>query len=271
MQQNTVLITGSSSGIGRATVEYFSKQGWNVAATMRLPETEEKLQELSGVKLFCLDVQDPETIKNAIGEAVDHFGKIDVLVNNAGYAAIGPFENADEIQIFRQFDTNVTGLMRVTKLLIKHFREQDGGVVVNVASVAGRMGFPMFSLYSGTKWAVEGFSESLHYELKKFNIKVKIVEPGPIKTDFYSRSMDLISSKDTDVYKKHTDKLVSRLKIMETHGAKPVTVAKKIYKASSSGSNRLRYTSGGGAGLFLFFNWLFPKRVLTSIIRLAMI
>lgn len=182
----TVFITGSSSGIGRATAEIFSSRGWNVAATMRNPEKEEALGELPNVKLFPLDVLDNESVKNTIKEIVQVFGKIDVLVNNAGYAAIGPFEAAEEDQILRQFGTNVFGMMRVTKGILPHFRNHGGGMIINISSVAGRTSFPLFSLYNSTKWAVEGFTEALRYELRQFNIRVKLIEPGAIKTDFYS-------------------------------------------------------------------------------------
>jgi NAD(P)-dependent dehydrogenase (short-subunit alcohol dehydrogenase family) len=186
----TVFITGASTGIGRAAVDFFRDKGWNVAATMRTPSDHADLPS-ERVRAFELDVTDPATIKPAVDQALHAFGKIDVLVNNAGYGAFGPFEAATNDQIERQYATNVTGLMFVTREFVPHFREQKSGVIVNISSVAGRATFPFYSLYHGTKWAVEGFSESLNFELAPFGIRVKLVEPGVIKTDFVTRSLDV--------------------------------------------------------------------------------
>ncbi len=202
----TVFITGASSGIGKETAIYFHNKGWNVVATMRKPEQENQLINLKNVTCLYLDVLDEQSIKEAVFVAINSFGKIDVLINNAGYSALGVFESASNDQIKRQFDTNVFGLMNVTREILPHFRENKSGTVVNIASVAGRMGFPLFSLYNGTKWAVEGFSEALYYELKKLGIKVKIIEPGPIKTDFYGRSMDITKKDNLTDYNEIVDK-----------------------------------------------------------------
>ena len=187
----TVLITGSSSGIGRAIAHYFQSKGWQVAATMRKPENEQDLDKLENTKLYALNVCDKHSIQEAINSAIDDFGGIDVIVNNAGYGLVGPFEASTEEQIQRQFDTNVFGLMNVTRAIIPHFRECKSGTIINITSVGGRLSFPLYSLYNSTKWAVEGFSESLQYELRQFGIKVKLIEPGAIKTDFYDLSMEL--------------------------------------------------------------------------------
>ena len=192
----TILITGCSSGIGLSTVQFFAKKGWNVIATMRSPEKETELNLLSNVLVCHLDVVDSDSIKKAIEAGIMKFGKIDVLVNNAGFAVGGPFETATEEQIRKQFETNVFGLMNCTRAILPHFRNNKSGMVINVASMGGRISFPYFSLYHATKWAVDGYSESLQYELQNFGIRVKIIEPGAIKTDFYSRSQ--ISSLDFD-------------------------------------------------------------------------
>lgn len=188
----TILITGSSSGIGRATALYFATKGWNVAATMRSPQREFELAKLPNVKVYPLDVTRPETIKEAVAAAISDFGGIDVVVNNAGYGGVGIFEAASQEQIERQFGTNVFGVMNVIREILPHFRERKGGTIINVTSVGGIITFPIYSVYHATKWAVEGFAESLQYELKPFNIKVKNIEPGAIKTDFYDRSQDLL-------------------------------------------------------------------------------
>ncbi len=159
----TVFITGASSGIGRAAAEYFAQQGWNVAATMRNPDKETELNQLPKVRLYTLDVTDTATIDAALAAARQDFGRIDVVVNNAGYGVDGVFEAMSDDVIFRQFNTNVFGLMRVTRAVIPIMREQRGGTIVQISSMGGQVAFPLYSIYHGTKWAVEGFSESLHW------------------------------------------------------------------------------------------------------------
>jgi NAD(P)-dependent dehydrogenase (short-subunit alcohol dehydrogenase family) len=151
---------------------------------MRDPNAEKELTMLNNVKVIRCDVTDADSIDSAVIGGIEAFGNIDVLVNNAGYYAIGPLENASDEQVLRQIDTNLTGSILVTKRLIPHFREKRSGVIMNVSSIAGLVSIPMQSLYHATKWGLEGFSESLHYELRQFNIRVKIIEPGVIKTDF---------------------------------------------------------------------------------------
>ncbi len=152
------------------------------------------------VRTLALDVTDPAAIRPAVDQALQAFGHIDVLVNNAGYGAFGPFEAATNEQIERQYATNVTGLMYVTREFLPHFRERKGGTIINISSVGGCATFPLYSLYHGTKWAVEGFSESLNFELEPFGIRVKLVEPGSIKTDFITRSLDVLKQDGLDVY-----------------------------------------------------------------------
>ncbi|MEO1436911.1 MAG: SDR family NAD(P)-dependent oxidoreductase, partial [Bacteroidota bacterium] len=146
-----IFITGSSSGIGKATAKYFAEKGWGVAATMRRPEAEKDLNEIDNVKLYKLDVTDEATIERAVRKSIDHFGKIDVVLNNAGYGTAGPFEAATQKQIKRQFDTNLFGLMDVTRAFLPHFREHKDGLYMNVSSIGGLVTFPTFSLYHSTK------------------------------------------------------------------------------------------------------------------------
>ena len=167
---NTILITGASTGIGKATAELFLEQGWNVIATMRTPKDEQAHER----KLVTrLDVLEQGSIDEAIRLGIEKFGRIDALVNNAGYGLVGTFESMSEGQIKRQFDTNVFGLMRVTKAILPHFRANKAGTLINVASMGGRLTFPFYSVYHGTKWAVDGFSESLSYELGEIGARVK--------------------------------------------------------------------------------------------------
>ena len=173
----TILITGASSGIGKVTAKLFQEKGWNVIATMRTPEKEQELTQLDNVLVTRLDVTDEASIAQAVSAGVAQFGKIDVLLNNAGYGAYGPLEVFGLDSIRRQFDTNVVGLLAVTKAVIPHMRENKAGTIVNISSIGGQMTFPLGTLYHGTKFAVEGMSEALHFELEQFGVKVKIVEP----------------------------------------------------------------------------------------------
>jgi len=237
-----VLITGASSGIGLHTAKLFQTKNWKVAATMRVPEKAEELQRIVDIECLRLDVTDVESIRSAIAATLEKFGRIDAVVNNAGYGLLGAFESATSEQIERQFATNVYGVMNVCREILPYFREQRRGTIVNVASVGGRMTFPASSLYNATKWAVEGFSEALQFEVKQFNIRVKIIEPGPIKTDFYDRSQDLTRRDGLTVY----DAFVSR--VMETMNKGGATapdgsvVAQVIYDSVTDDSSKLRYS-----------------------------
>ena len=236
-----VLITGSSTGIGLETAKLFQTKNWKVAATMRSPETAGELSNIVDVACIRLDVTDVPSIRSAIDETLEKFGRIDAVVNNAGYAVVGPFEATTPEQIDRQFQTNVFGLMNVCREILPYFREQRRGVIVNVASVGGRMTFPLYSLYNATKWAVEGFSESLQYELEEFNIRVKIIEPGPIKTDFYGRSATVAKKEGLTAYDHFTDLVLPNMKEAGETAPDGSIVAQTIYDAVTDGSSKLRY------------------------------
>ncbi|HRE74838.1 MAG TPA: SDR family oxidoreductase [Flavobacteriales bacterium] len=263
----TVLITGTSSGIGKSTVKLFHQKGWNVIATSRNPEKEKDLKEDDRLMITALDVTKPSGIQEAISKGIARFGKIDVLVNNAGYGLVGPFEAATDEQIRRQFDTNVHGIFNTTQLILPHFREKKSGVIINVASVGGQITFPLYSLYHSTKWAVEGFSESLHYELREHGIRIKIIEPGPIKTDFYDRSQDLMKKDGLNAYDAFVSKTFPVLQKFGANASGPEIVAAKIYRAATDGRKKLRYPVGGGAGAVLFLRRILPFAVFRSIVR----
>ena len=260
----TVLITGASTGIGRSTALLFAKKGWTVVATMRSPEKADWITE--NIYPMRLDVTDLESIQTAIANSLTQFGSIEVLVNNAGYALMGAFENCSTEQIRKQFDTNVFGLMEVTRSILPHFRERRSGVIINVASIGGKMAFPLYSLYHSTKWAVEGFSDSLQYELEPFNVRVKLIEPGPIKTDFYDRSADLAKS-ELEVYDEFSDKVLANMNKAGEQGAPPEEVAETIYRAAIDSSRQLRYPSDRSARLLLTLRKFLPDSVFSTMIR----
>lgn len=265
--QKTILITGASSGIGKATAEYFAKHGWNVAATMRQPEKDVSLGALPNVRLYRLDVTDQATIEQTITTVIQDFGKIDVVVNNAGYGAVGIFEKATEEQIQKQFETNVFGVMRVVRAILPHFRKNRAGTIINVTSMGGRVTFPTYSVYHATKWAIEGWAESLAFELRPFNIRIKNVEPGAIKTDFYDRSLDVFANAGLTDYDAYEKAVAANMQKAGESAPGPEIVAKTIFRAATDTSSRLRYTAGRQASLLLFLSWLLPLRWFQAAIR----
>ena len=236
-----VLITGASSGIGLETAKLFQTKNWKVAATMRRPEDVPDLDNIVDVERLRLDVTDASSVRSAIDQTLDRFGRIDVVVNNAGYGLLGPFEAATEEQLRRQFETNVFGVFNVCREIIPYFRGERRGTIVNVSSLAGRTALPFSSLYNATKFAVEGFTESLQYELEPFGIKVKLVEPGPIRTEFHGRSEDIARSDDLAMYDLKLDSFLSFMREGNKTAPDGRVVADVIYEAVNDGSRRLRY------------------------------
>ncbi|HBG93023.1 MAG: short-chain dehydrogenase/reductase [Nitrospirae bacterium RIFOXYB2_FULL_43_5] len=243
----TIFITGASSGIGKITAKYFQEKGWNVVATMRTPEKEEELTLLDNVLVTRLDVRDPASIKGAVSAGIEKFGKIDVLLNNAGYGAYGPLEATPMEKIRRQFDVNVIGLMETIKAVLPHFRINKDGIIINISSIGGKMTFPLGSLYHGSKFAVEGLSEALSFEMEAIGVKVKIVEPGMIKTDFGGRSFDFNNDENMVEYQETISKLFAAFSVVTETASDPIVVAEVIYKAVTDGSDQLRYTAGEDA------------------------
>ncbi|GGN12226.1 short-chain dehydrogenase/reductase [Dyadobacter beijingensis] len=244
---NTILITGASSGIGKATAQLFHAKGWNVIATMRRPEEEPELGALENIWVTKLDVLDSESIRKAVEGGIARFGKIDVLLNNAGYGAYGPLESFSRESIVRQFDTNVIGLLDVSKAVLPHFRSRKSGVIINISSIGGKMTFPLGALYHGTKFAVEGISESLSFEVAQFGGKVKIVEPGAIATDFAGRSIDFSNDESLTDYQPLVDRFAAAIGPMFENASPASLVAEVIFEAATDGSDRLRYTAGADA------------------------
>ena len=264
----TVMITGASSGIGLETALIFFEKGWNVIATMRNPEGRKTNLHEKKMDLQYLDVMDKDSIKKVIQYALNKYGRIDVLVNNAGYAVRGPFELSEPEQVRKQFDTNVLGLMDICRIIIPIFRRQREGTIINVASIGGRATIPFYSIYNSSKFAVEGFSEALHYELRPFHIKVRIIEPGFIRTDFHDRSMVETQDEIKNDYSEMYEKSLKKAEAMSQGASHPIIIAKLIYKAARSRSDKLRYHAGRNAGLVLFLRKILPDRLFFTLIRL---
>ncbi len=263
----TILITGTSSGIGRATVRYFSQKGWQVAATMRNPSAETEMQYWQSVRLYQLDVLDETGISQAVSAVISDFGGLDAICNNAGYGAIGIFEKATDAQIRRQFDTNVFGCMNVIRAVLPHFRQRKSGTIINITSMGGLITFPLYSVYHGTKWAMEGFSESLFFELRPLGIRVKCIEPGAIKTDFYDRSQEVFEKAVVTGYDDYERVTLRNTQKAGEVAPGPEAVAKAIYKAATDGSRKLRYPVGGQSPVLLAARRLLPLSAFLAMVR----
>jgi NAD(P)-dependent dehydrogenase (short-subunit alcohol dehydrogenase family) len=252
-QNNTkaVFITGASTGIGKEAAILFSKKGWNVAATMRESQSNkaDDLKKHKNIKIFHLDVTDMESVKHAVSQCCSLFGGIDVLVNNAGIYCVGPLETAKLSDIENLINTNLLGQIRVSREIVPVFRMQKSGTIINISSMAGRMSVPLQSLYHATKWGIEGFSESLQYELRRFNIKVKIIEPGVIKTPLYGTSMIRTDVPADSNYETYSQKVIGNILKNADAGSHPEDVAQTIFRAATDRSSRMRYLSGKNAGV----------------------
>jgi short-subunit dehydrogenase len=247
----TILITGASSGIGKETAKKFQANGWNVIATMRNPEKETELNELENSWVTKLDVLDLESIQNTVNEGINRFGKIDVLLNNAGYGAYGTLESFSRERIVKQFNTNVIGLLDVTKAILPHFRQQKSGLIINISSMGGKITLPLGALYHGTKFAVEGISESLHFEMETFGGQVKIIEPGVIATEFAGTSFDFSNDESMPEYQELVGKMTSAISQSYQNASKPTMVADVIFEAATDNKKQLRYIAGEDAKMLI--------------------
>jgi NAD(P)-dependent dehydrogenase (short-subunit alcohol dehydrogenase family) len=239
--QKTIFITGTSAGLGKATAKLFQSKGWNVIATMRNPENEKELTQLKNVTVLKLDVTDPIQIKETVSKALE-LHSIDVVLNNAGYGLIGALEAVSDEQLKRQFETNVFGTIRVTQAFIPYFREKKKGLFVTTTSIAGLIGLPLSSIYNATKWALEGWSEGLAFELNELGIGVKTVAPGGIKTDFAGRSLDTTQH---EAYAELASKLYNGFDPNTFTSAE--TIAQTVYEAITDDKDTLRYVAGTDA------------------------
>src|SRR5262245_27394206 len=245
LKRKTIFITGSSSGLGRATAKFFSSKDWRVIATMRNPGKETELANLPNVTLVPLDITDAQQIETAVTKAVTGDG-VDVVFNNAGYGLAGPLEGVTDEQISRIVDTNLMGPIRTTKAFIPYFREKRAGLFINTTSIGGLMTVPFNSLYHATKWGLEGWSESLAFELKQFGIGMKTIEPGGMKTDFFTRSFDVAKHPAYDDLVEKVMNIITDPKRIATYST-PDQIAEVVYEAATDGKDQLRYVAGSDA------------------------
>jgi NAD(P)-dependent dehydrogenase (short-subunit alcohol dehydrogenase family) len=241
MAKKTVLITGCSSGFGKLTAQTFHANGWNVIATMRSPENETELTQLDDVLVTRLDVTDSESVRQAVDEGIARFGAIDVLVNNAGFGGHALFEQFPDETVRAMYDTNVFGLMAVTRAVLPHMRQQREGCVINVTSISGLLGTPTSSVYSSTKFAVEGLTEALALEYGPLNIRFKTVAPGAYPTTRFRENTDSpldAGGEQLSAYARELriqiQAISQRLASQDAAPADPQEVADRIYACATS-------------------------------------
>ena len=250
--QKVAVVTGSSSGIGHETALILARNGYLTYATMRNLDKSSDLKKIaekedlgSNMRFVQLDVTSDNSVKNAIQTIMAEAGRIDVLVNNAGYGLTGAFEDLSIEEIKSQYETNVFGLIRVTQAVLPIMRKQGAGKIVNISSGAGRFGYPSGSAYVSTKFAVEGLTESMSYEVEPFGIRMVLVEPGVIKTNFFGAMTIAKKSQDPNSpYFSMLKGMESSIGTMLENGSTPDYVAKIVYEAVSSNNPKLRYLAG---------------------------
>ena len=250
-KKKVALVTGSSSGIGYETALLLARNGFDTFATMRNMNKSKEITEVSKrenlpLKVMQLDVNDDGSVAGAIKNILNEKKSIEVVVNNAGYGLIGSLEDSSLDEIKAQFETNFFGAIRVMKEVIPIMRKQKTGTIVNVSSVAGRIGFPMGSAYVSSKFALEGLSESMAYELKQFGIKIILIEPGVINTKFAFVTPKKASDKKSS-YSQLMNKMEENLFSTISNGTSPKDVATIILRAITEESPEHRYLVGSDA------------------------
>lgn len=240
---NTIFITGASSGLGKATARLFQSKGWHVIATMRNPAQEQELSQFQNITLLPLDVTNVKQINSTVTQAIA-LHQIDVVFNNAGYGLMGAMEALTEEQIEHQINTNLMGVLWVTKAFIPYFREKQGGLFISTTSMGGLLAFPLHSIYHAAKFAIEGWSESMSFELGMHNIRIKTIAPGAIATDFTGRSLAKANHLE---YRSLEDKLFANVEAMMAQAASPEQIAALVYEAVTDGKDQVRYVAGPDA------------------------
>jgi NAD(P)-dependent dehydrogenase (short-subunit alcohol dehydrogenase family) len=261
-----VLITGATAGIGRMTALHLAKQGHHVIASGRkVGELAKLAAEAEGGKLdtLVLDVTSPASVVTAVAEVDRLTGGhgIDVLVNNAGFGVLGPTSEIDDAEMRRQYETNVFGLMNVTRAFLPTMRERRAGRIINVSSVGGRITLPFFGVYNSTKYAVESLSDALRYELRPFGIDVALIEPGVIRTNFEATAVGNLSQFDTTPYAAAVAKYEQMSKLADRFASNPIVIAKAIARAVNARRPSARYVAPRRTALVFALRAVLPTRM----------
>jgi len=267
VNQKTAIVTGSSSGIGKEISLILARNGYNTFATMRNLDKASELKSIAdnenllSLHFEQLDVTDQNSIQNAITNINDKTGRIDILVNNAGYGLIGAFEDTSIDEIKDQYETNFFGLIRTTQAVLPIMRKQESGLIVNISSGVGRFGIPTLSSYASTKFALEGLTESMSYELEPFGIRTVLVEPGVIKTNFFNSTIVAKKSQDSNSpyfgFMRNMEKNFTQL--MKNNSSTPEHVARVVLESITADNPKLRYLAGQDVE-----EWMDAKKKMTD-------
>jgi len=269
MTERVALVTGASSGIGEETARLLHEAGFTTYAVARRVDRMAALEK-AGVHTFAMDVTDDASMVAGINRIVVDQGRIDVLVNNAGYGSYGSVEDVPLDEARRQFEVNVFGLARMTQLVTPYMRQRGHGRIINVSSIGGKFYEPLGAWYHATKFAVEGFSDSLRLELKPFGIHVVIIEPGPIITEWNTLARDgLVETSRGGAYEEHAERVGATMARGDSGwaGSSPDVVARKIVKAATTSHPKARYPVGRGAGTIVTARRLLPDRAFDAIVN----
>ncbi len=267
-KSQVILITGASSGIGKATALYLCREGHKVYAAARRLEAMQDINEAGG-HAMRMDIAREEDVQSAVNQVIEAEGRIDVLINNAGYGIYGPVEEVPLDLIRKMYEVNLFGLGRITQLVIPHMRKAGKGRIINVSSMGGKVYMPLGAWYHGSKHAVEGWSDSLRVELKPFHIDVVIVEPGIISTEFGDEMIEtLLKISGEGPYARLVKAFAreSRKSYQEGGGSPPELIARVISKAVRARRPRIRYATGKYARLMIFLRKWMGARVFDKII-----
>lgn len=248
LEDNKVaIITGANSMIGKALVKKFAAENWKIHATVR-SKSDKKLIQAQNIIYHEMNLENQRSIKKTIQRIQKQESKIDVLINNAGFVLSGPFECSSDKQIRRQMEVNFFGTVFMIKAILPILKKQNNGTIINMSSLCGLVTFPMLSIYHASKWALEGFSESLMFEIESFGIKVKLIEPGGVKENDYTANVEFAVDE-----KPEYSELLNKV-----HGtnwfpsfSEPNFIAQEVYNASQDQTSKLRYKIGNDAALFL--------------------
>ena len=270
--KKVILLTGASSGIGYQTAESLAKEGHIVYGAARRIEKMEDLKQF-GVKSIYLDITDENSIKNVVDTIIGNEGRIDVLINNAGYGSFGAVEDVEINEARRQFEVNLFGLARLVQLVLPHMRKQKEGRIINVSSMGGRLTTYFGAWYHATKYALEAFSDALRMEGSDFGIDVSLIEPGGIKTDWGIIASDkLEKSAKGGAYEKEAMKTAKGMKKQYSGNllSNPIVITKAISKAVNSNRPKARYLIGFMAKPLVFLHTILPTKVLDKIMKKLM-
>ena len=263
------IVTGASSGIGAAAARRLHDRGYIVYAAARRIERMAPLAE-AGIRAIRVDVTDDASLTAFVSQIVSETGRVDLLVNNAGYGSLGALEEVPMAEARRQFDVNLFGLARLVQLVVPHMREQREGRIVNISSIGGRIHLPLCGWYHATKFAVEGFSDTLRMELAPFGIRVVVIEPGAIDTEWHGVAGDnLTATSGQGTYGRQAAALV---KVLSAGGlaSRPEVIGDAIVRAAQARRPRTRYRVGLGAKPVLLARWALPDKTFDRMIRIAL-